>query len=120
MLGLADSLAAHFEDKQLLAGTIRMGAADTIALTHLSKLLARIAARYPKTHVDVDVDFSANLDRKLHAGALDIGFLTAPTPSPTVAVEPLLDLDLAWLAGPQLALPRRRLAPADLAEVPII
>src|SRR5262245_10517224 len=42
MIGLADSLATHFE-RQPLARTIRMGAADTFALTHLPGLLARIA-----------------------------------------------------------------------------
>ena len=37
-----------------------------------------------------------------------------------MTIEPLLDLDLAWLASPRFALPDRRLTPADLAKVPII
>jgi DNA-binding transcriptional LysR family regulator len=120
MIGLAESLATHFDEQQLLAGTIRMGAADTFALTHLSGLLARIASQHPATQVDLDIDFSANLNRKLHAGDLDVAFLTAPTASATVVIEPLLDLDLAWLAGPRMALPNRPLTPADLAKVPIL
>lgn len=119
MIGLAESLETHF-DEQHLPATIRMGAADTFALTHLSGLLARIAAQHPATQVDLDIDFSANLNRKLHAGELDIAFLTAPSASATVIIEPLLDLDLAWLAGPRMALPKRPLTPADLANVPIL
>ncbi|MBL8837164.1 MAG: LysR family transcriptional regulator [Alphaproteobacteria bacterium] len=120
MIGLAESLATHFDERPLFAGTIRMGAADTFALTHLSPLLARIAAQQPATHVELDIDFSANLNRKLHAGDLDIAFLTAPTASAAIAIEPLLDLDLAWLAGPKMALPKRPLTPADLVDVPIL
>ena len=119
MIGLAESLATHFDEQQA-PGTIRLGAADTFALTHLPGLLKRIASRHPATHVELDIDFSANLNRKLHAGELDIAFLTAPTASATVTIEPLLDLDLAWLAGPRMALPKRPLTPADLANVPIL
>jgi DNA-binding transcriptional LysR family regulator len=119
MIGLAESLATHFDEQQA-PGTIRLGAADTFALTHLPGLLKRIAARHPALQVDLDIDFSANLNRKLHAGDLDVAFLTAPSASATVVIEPLLDLDLAWLAGPQLALPNRPLTPADLADVPIL
>src|SRR5690606_40250275 len=54
-----------------LVGTLRMGAADSFALTHLSALLARIASKHPAAHVELDVDFSANLDRKLRAAELD-------------------------------------------------
>lgn len=120
MLDLGESFAARFSSRQGLIGTIRMGAADTFALTHLSPLLARIAAQHPATQVDLVIDFSANLDRRLQAGELDIAFLTAPTASPTVVIEPLLDLDLAWIGSPLLAIPKRRLAPSDLASVPIL
>ena len=44
----------------------------------------------------------ATLDRKLQAGELDVAFLTAPTITPAVCVEPLLDVDVAWLASPKL------------------
>lgn len=120
MLGLAESLTTHFNDQPLAPTTIRMGAADTFALTHLPGLLAQISLQHPATQVDLDIDFSANLNRKLHAGDLDIAFLTAPNAGETVIVEPLLDLDLAWLAGPRLELPKRPLTPADLADVPIL
>lgn len=120
MIALAERLETHFAEPELLSGTVRMGAADTFALTHLSPLLTRIAARYPATKVDLTVDFSASLDRRLHAGDLDIAFLTAPQPEPGIVIEPLLDLELAWLGSPRLGIAERRLTPADLASLPII
>jgi DNA-binding transcriptional LysR family regulator len=120
MLLLSEKLAALLSARHELVGTIRLGAADSFALTHLSALLARIAQRYPALHVEVDIDFSVNLDRKLRAGELDIAFLHAPTPGPTISIASLMDIELAWFASPELRLPRRRLTAPDLVDVPIL
>jgi DNA-binding transcriptional LysR family regulator len=120
MLQLNENLYSLLSAKHDLVGTIRLGAADSFALTHLSPLLARIAVRHPGVHVDLDIDFSANLDKKLHAGELDIVFLHAPTAGPAICIAPLMDIELAWFAGPRLRLPKRRLTPADLVRVPIL
>jgi DNA-binding transcriptional LysR family regulator len=120
MMLLSEKLTALLSAKHDLVGTIRLGAADSFALTHLSPLLARIAQRHPALHVELDIDFSVNLDRKLRSGELDIAFLHAPTAGPTISIASLVDIELAWFASPRLRLPRRRLAPADLADVPIL
>jgi len=120
MIGLAESFRTRFGERDRLPKTIRMGAADSFALTHLSSLLERLADLHPGTHIDLEIGFSTNLDRKLQAGELDIAFLTSPTASPSVSVEPLLELELAWLASPKLGIHGRRLVPADLAQRPII
>jgi DNA-binding transcriptional LysR family regulator len=120
MMLLSENLAGLLTAKHELVGTIRMGAADSFAFTHLSALLARIAHRYPALHVELDIDFSTNLDRKLQAGELEISFLHAPTPGPTVSIAPLLEIELAWFASPKLRLPRRGLTPPALADVPIL
>lgn len=120
MIALAEGFRKRLAEPALLPAIVRMGAADSFALTFLSALLMRIAERHPGTEVQLAIEFSANLDRKLHAGELDIAFLTAPSAGHGVTIEPLLDLDLAWLASSRFSLPERRLTPADLAEVPII
>lgn len=76
--------------------------------------------RAATTHIDFDIGFSAHFDRKLQAGDLDIAFLTSPTANSSVRVEPLLTLELAWLASPKLGLHGQRLGPADLFQRPII
>lgn len=103
-----------------MAGTIRLGAADTFALTCLPTLLARLEDRFPRLKVALDIDYSFNLNKKLHRGELDLAFLTAPTAGPDVIIETLAPIDLAWVASPRMAVPDRRLAPADLKDVPII
>jgi len=120
MVGLAENFRARFGERAPLPRTIRMGAADSFALTHLSALLARLSELHAGTHIDLEIGFSTNLDRKLQAGELDIAFLTAPTAGASVCVEPLLALELAWLASPKLELHGRLLGPADLFQRPII
>jgi DNA-binding transcriptional LysR family regulator len=120
MMRVGETLAAHLQAHHTLVGTVRMGVADSFAATHLSTLLARFSRLHPAAHVELDIDFSANLDRKLRAADLDIAFLHAPTPGPTVCIESLMDFELAWFASPRLRLPNRSLRPSDLANIPIL
>jgi DNA-binding transcriptional LysR family regulator len=120
IMRLGENLATHLRARHALVGTIRMGVADSFAATHLSTLLARFAPLHPAAHLELDIDFSANLDRKLRDAQLDIAFLHAPTPGPTVCIESLMDFELAWFASPRLRLPNRGLRPADLANIPIL
>jgi DNA-binding transcriptional LysR family regulator len=120
MMELGETIETRLRARSSLTGTMRLGAADSFALTHLSGLLARIAARHPALHVELDIDFSVNLDRKLHAEQLDIAFLSSPTPDPAITILPLMDIELAWFASPKLKLPRGRVTPGHLARMPIL
>jgi DNA-binding transcriptional LysR family regulator len=120
IMRLSDALASRVQGRQELLGTIRMGVADGFAVTHLPALLERFAQRHPAADVELDIDFSANLDRKLRAQMLDIAFLHAPTPDPTICIDSLTRFELAWFASPRLRLPKRGLRPADLVDVPIL
>lgn len=120
ILTLARALEDQADPAKTLRGPIRMGFADSFALTHLPALLAKVEKAYPEAEFEIFIDFSANLDRKLQAGQLDFAILTEPELSPDIAVEPLEDLDLAWVAGKGLDLPSRALTPSDLKAYPII
>ena len=120
ILTLARALEDQADPAKTLRGPIRMGFADSFALTHMPALLARVEKAYPAAEFEIVIDFSANLDRKLQAGQLDFAILTEPEPSPDIAVEPLEDLDLAWVAGKGPNLPSRALTPSDLKAYPII
>jgi len=120
IMRLGESLAAHVGAQHALVGTFRMGVADSFAVTHLPTLLARFARLHPAAQLELDIDFSANLDRKLQGGELDVAFLHAPTPGPTLVAEPLTRFALSWFASPELKLPGGVLGPEDLAEVPIL
>lgn len=116
MIGLAENFRARFYARPRMPKSIRIGSADSFALTYLSPLLERLAALHPETHVDLEVGFSATLDRKLQAGELDLAFITQPTENATVCVEPVLDVEVAWMASPKLGLHNRVVKPTDLCR----
>lgn len=120
MIALAENFRSRLVRQNTAHRSIRMGAADTFALTCLSPLLERLAALYPQTQIELDIDFSAKLDRKLQLGELDIAFLTSPNSHDLVYAEPLIHLELGWVASPRLLLGQNRLAPADMLALPII
>ena len=120
MIALAEGFRGRLMRQTNAPSSIRLGAADTFALTYLSILLERLASLYPGTQVELDIDFSAKLDRKLKTGDLDIAFLTSPDSHEAVHSEPLLHLELGWIASPRLLLKQGFLTPPDLLALPII
>lgn len=102
-----------------LTGIVRVGAADTMAMTLLPSLLAQIAARHPELDVELFVDLSVRLQARLREGEIDVVFMVGDMGSPEYEARPLGEVENAWMCGAQLALPRRRLQPADLARQPV-
>ena len=126
VLEQAEALERQIADQEGLAGPIRIGVADTFAMTCGSRLMREIETRYPQARAELRADFSVRLDASLRAGELDIAVLTWPTPDPLVHIEPLIDMPLEWVTSPQrlgdLA-PRgrrRAIGPADIAHLPIL
>lgn len=103
-----------------LRGTVRIGVADSYALTALPGALVEIERRHPEARIAIDVDFSAKLDHRLARGELDLAVLTAPTPGPAIRAEPLAELDLRWVAGRRAALPAGMATPERLRDLPIL
>jgi DNA-binding transcriptional LysR family regulator len=120
VIGACEALESRIGAGGELRGQIRIGVADTFAMIGLSELMRRIEARFPEARAEIRVDFSVLLNASLQAGDLDIAVLTSPTPHPLVTVEPMMPLDLHWVASPKLALGKGPFAPADLAALPII
>lgn len=102
-----------------LTGIVRVGAADTMAMTLLPSLLAQVAARHPDIDVELIVDLSVHLQARLREGEIDVAFMVGDMGSPEYEARPLGEVENAWMCSADLKLPRRRLQPADLARQPV-
>ena len=120
ILGLAEAMEQHAGRPTQIAGPIRLGAADSFALTCLGPLLKQLEQEFPALRVDLTIDFSANLNQRLQRGELDVAFLTGPVEGPSLHIEALVRLPLAWVASPRLVLPARLLRPKDLRDRAIL
>ena len=120
VVAVCEELDGRFSGGVQMRGTVRIGVADTFAMTCLSEVMRHIEQRFPLVRAEIRVDFSVRLNESLHAGDIDIAVLTAPAPGPLVVIEPLLDLGLVWVASPKLLSAKGPYGPADFASLPIL
>jgi DNA-binding transcriptional LysR family regulator len=120
LVALGEAFAARAAPAGAIAGMMRIGAADTVALTWLPRLVARMSARYPRLAVELSVDLSTNLRARLADGDLDIAFLVGTAPGPEFSEIPFGGIRNAWMAARALGLGGRRVTPRELAAHPVL
>ncbi len=120
ILAMTEEAQNYFGGAQTLAGRIRLGVTETIALTWLPDLVGRIHAKFPEVVVELDVDLTVGVWNKLNAGDLEIAFLPGPAQGPGLVSASLGYIRYDWMASTTLDIPSGRLQPKDLAAWPII
>jgi DNA-binding transcriptional LysR family regulator len=120
MLSLADQVRRDIGEPRAHSGMIRLGAADTVALTWLPRFLSRVRELYPKLDVEIQIDLTVNLARQLGAREIDLAFLAAPVAQADYVQVALCSFPLYWAAGAGYVRESGRLSPHELAEYPVI
>ncbi len=101
MAGFARTiLAAHAEADRYFGGSamrgrLRFGAADDLAITTLPRILRHFRQQHPQINLELTVDQSAPLHRRLQAGHLDLIFIKQ-TPGTTEGAVVATD-ELVWM-----------------------
>ena len=120
MLSLRAEIIERAGEKTAMRGSIRLGVAESIVHTWLSRLIERLHYLYPAVSLEIEVDISVNLRRGLLDHDLDIAFLVAPVNEPNLKSQPLCRYPLAWVASPRLPLPAEPVSLNDLTRWPVI
>ncbi|MCA0320325.1 MAG: LysR family transcriptional regulator [Proteobacteria bacterium] len=98
-------------DRTAIRGTLRLGVAETIVHTWLSRFVERMAKAYPGLVLEIEVDITPNLRDRLVGQELDLVFALGAFAATQLKNLPLCTYRMAFLAGPGLVLPQ----PAPLA-----
>src|SRR5690348_6267590 len=120
ILRLANDLERTLHQGDPMRGLLRLGAVESVALMALPELLSRLKGSFPQLRIELTVDVGTLLSRKLNARQLDLAIVTDPEPDDRVVAKKIGSIQLGWIASPGLLLPKRELAPADLAPLQII
>lgn len=120
ILALKGEMETKIGDPAAIQGTIILGVAETIVHTWLPHLIERLAQTYPALSLELDIDITLNLLRRLTAREIDIAFLMGPVANPEIENLPLGTYPLVWLGSPRLRLPQRVLQLEELARIPVI
>ncbi|SEP83727.1 DNA-binding transcriptional regulator, LysR family [Faunimonas pinastri] len=107
-------------DQYTVAGTLKIGVAETIVQTWLPRLIERVHAAYPALVLEIEVDSTHVLKSHLLSREIDLAFLMGPVLETRVENLPLCTYPLAWVASPALDLGPEPLTLDRIARFPIV
>ncbi|WP_439495784.1 LysR family transcriptional regulator [Bosea sp. (in: a-proteobacteria)] len=100
--------------KGKLTGTIRIGAADTMAITWFPDFLAELKRLHPEASIELHIGPSFRLREELSRRQLDVGFIVGPSSAPELISRMICECPMVFAAAPKLGLHGRLLSGADL------
>ncbi len=114
-LRTAEGFLEAAERKDLITERLRLGVTELIACTWLHDFLRAFKGEYPSISVELDVDLSREIERRLTANQLDLAFQTGPFKANMPDTLPLGTYPYVWVCAPEV---RKRLGNApSLAEL---
>src|ERR1700738_4771735 len=120
LIGLRSEMMAEVGDRSAMRGVLRLGVAETIVHTWLSRLIKSVNIAYPNLSLEIEVDITPNLSARLLAQDIELAFVLGPLSAAGVCNRVLCDYPIGFLASPALGLGNRPLTVEDLAKFPII
>jgi DNA-binding transcriptional LysR family regulator len=120
LIALRAEMLAAVRDRTAMRGVLRLGVAETIVHTWLSRLIKNVNTAYPNLSLEIEVDITPNLRARLLAQEIDLAFLLGPLTAPPVRNRVLCDYPIAFVASPALQLGHRILTAHELARFAII
>lgn len=115
-----DRIVQEMTQKSGLNGTVRIGVAETIVHTILTRMLNLLHAEHATVRFELSVDTSEQLARKLVEDDLDIVIILRESQPRGSISTPLKPVELDWYASTAVALPGHPLSVAELATYPIV
>jgi DNA-binding transcriptional LysR family regulator len=120
LIGLRAEMMAAVSDRSAMRGVMRLGVAETIVHTWLSRLIKSVNDAYPNLSLEIEVDITPNLSARLLAQEIELAFMLGPLSGANVHNRELCDYPIGFLASPSLGLGNGPLTVHDLATFPII
>ena len=120
LIGLRSEMMAEVSDRSAMRGVLRLGVAETIVHTWLSRLIKGVNIAYPNLSLEIEVDITPNLSARLLAQEIELAFMLGPLSASSVRNRVLCDYPVGFLASPSLGLGTGPLRVHDLAKFPII
>jgi len=120
MLQMRTDMQQAARAQNVMSGTLRLGVAETIVHTWLSRLMEYMHEAYPALTVEIQVDTTPALKGLLTSHQIDLAFLLGPVDEPRVENIHLCRYPLAWLASPRLKVGREPVPLKRLGQWPVL
>lgn len=120
MMTLRAELLDAVADRKAIRGVLRLGVAETVVHTWLSRLIERLNVLYPAVSLEIEVETSPSLRDALLRHELDVAVMLGSYTDIRFKTVPVGNYPLGWVVSPALALPPEPVSLQDLAAWPII
>src|ERR1700754_628070 len=120
LIGLRAEMMSEVGDRSAMRGVLRLGVAETIVHTWLTRLVKSVNEVYPNLSLEIEVDITPNLTARLLAQEIELAFVVGPLSASGVHNRVLADYPIGFLANPSLGIGSGPGTRAELARVPII
>lgn len=104
VLWAAESFVSVADRKDLISHRLRLGVTELIACTWLHPFLRRFREEYPAVTVQLDVDLSTEIERRLSEGLADLALMVGPAKINKGVNAPIGSYPYSWFAAPEIAL----------------
>lgn len=105
-MGLFDELETRLRTSNPLHGSIRLGVSEMVAMTCLPAIVAQMETEMPSLRVELTVENSYFLSRKVADNLLDVAFLSHTSALGAIRTSSLAYAPVAWVGGASRPLPR--------------
>ncbi|RVA22312.1 LysR family transcriptional regulator, partial [Mesorhizobium sp. M7D.F.Ca.US.004.03.1.1] len=112
------SAASHNRGKTI--EYIRLGVAETVAITWLPAMLRALRRDHPFVRIELEVALSHVIEEKLYSGALDMALASCEMPNSKFVALPLETVEFVWMCSPEIEQPPDVVTSKVLAELPVI
>ena len=120
LISLRAEMMAEVSDRSAMRGVLRLGVAETIVHTWLSRLIKSVNTAHPNLSLEIEVDITPNLSARLQGQEIELALMLGPLSASGVRNRVLCDYPIGFLASPSLGLGTGPLKVQDLARFPII
>lgn len=103
-----------------MRGKLRLGVIETVVHSWLPQYMTLLSADYPHLEIDLNVDVSVVLQRRLMAGELDLIVRVEGSDEATVVCDALANYPVHWIARAGLVPPARSGLAKRVLEHPIL
>src|SRR6201987_4435266 len=120
LMGLRSEMMAEVSDRSAMRGVLRLGVAETIVHTWLSRLIKSVNTAYPNLSLEIEVDITPNLTARLLAQEIELAFMLGPVSASGEHNRVLRDYSVSCVTSPTLGLGNGPFSVQELAKFPII
>lgn len=102
ILKLHDRMLYELRHPTKNSSNLAIGSSETITMLLLSNIINKFNEHYPNIHIDIQVDTSNNLRKKILNNEIDIAFLIGQTAGLNCYETPLISYKMGWFINKDL------------------